>query len=747
MRAHHLSTAALVAILADPASAQDAAPAPQGVEEIIVTAERREANLQDVPIAVTALTQETLEAQGVRGVIDIAASAPNLTATTGPQGSADANFFVRGVGQFDFIATNDPGVGVYVDGVYLGRTVGALLDAGDVGRVEVLRGPQGTLFGRNTLGGAVSVTSVAPELGELGARGRIAVGSRDRFDADAGVNLPLGETAALRVYGFTRYQDGFAINAISDARFGAIERAGGKVQLLWKPTEALSITVMGDYVDDSSNPAPSVLMAIAPFPFFPAGAAAQVQDRSRFYRNFASNLPFSENEIWGVSGTIAYDFGGVTLKSISAYRSLDALSTSDPDGTTFRIYDQRSPTEQTQFSQELQLTGDSFDNRLNWVAGVYFFREEVEQTLFLCFAPITPLSVYTGFFNACNTWNQGNDQETRSFAVFGQGRVALSDQLSVTLGGRWTREKKEIVSNQAFDFRPAGFSPAPGVVVPGFLAPIVSNLEDSAKFSRFTPKVGAEWKPNDDVLVFASWARGFRSGGFNGRLIAPNTQVPTYDPDTTDAFELGLKSDLMDRRLRLNLTAFHTSYKDIQQTISDPAIQFRVANAGEARIFGVEAEAALVPVDGLRLDAALGYSSSEFRDVPASVGPINGNALPFSPKWTVYLAGEYRVDFGRFAATPRIDWRYQSRTFFTAFNNQYGVPDDGLQEQQAGYGLLSARLTFADADDRFSVAVFGQNLTDEEYYTFGQNALGVQGVSYNYLGRPREWGVTFGARF
>jgi iron complex outermembrane receptor protein len=745
MRAQCLASTAL-ATLALPAAAQDSAPA-GGVAEIVITAERRAANLQDVPIAVTALTQEALEAQGVRGIIDIAASAPNLTATTGPQGSADANFFVRGVGQFDFIATNDPGVGVYVDGVYLGRTVGALLDAGDLARVEVLRGPQGTLFGRNTLGGAVSVTSVAPELGELGVSGRITVGSRQRFDADAGVNLALGETAALRVFGFTRYQDGFAINTISQARFGAIERAGVKAQLLWKPADALTLTLSADYVDDSSNPAPSVLMAIAPLPFFPPAAATQVQDRRRFYRNFASNLPFSKNEIWGVSGTIAYDFGAVTVKSITAYRALDALSTSDPDGTTFRIYDQRSPTEQSQFSQELQLTGDSLDNRLTWVAGLYVFREQVEQTLFLCFAPITPPSAYTGFFNACNSWNQGNDQETRSFALFGQGRFALSDRISVTVGGRWTRDRKDITSNQAFDFRPVGFSPAPGVVVPGFLAPIVANLEDSAKFSRFTPRLGGEWRPNDDVLVFASWARGFRAGGFNGRLIAPNTQVPTYDPDTTDSVELGVKSDLADRRVRLNLTGFYTRYQDIQQTISDPAIQFRVANAGKARIVGIEAETVVVPVEGLRLDGALGYSKSEFRDVPAAVGPINGNALPFSPRWTVYLGGEYRFDLGGLSVTPRVDWRYQSRTFFTAFNNRYGPPDDGLQEQQAGYGLLGARVTLADASERFTLALFGQNLTDEEYYTFGQNALGVQGVSYNYLGRPREWGITLGARF
>lgn len=721
------------------------------VEEIVVTAERREANLQSVPIAVSALTQAAIESQGIRSVADIAAQVPNLTATTGPQGSADANFFIRGVGQFDFIATNDPGVGVYVDGVYLGRTVGALLDAGDIGRVEVLRGPQGTLFGRNTLGGAVSVTSVAPDTRAFGARGRLTLGSRDRFDADLGLNAPLGDTAAVRLYGFTRSQDGFARNAISGSVFGATERVGGKAQLLWKPTGGLTVTLSADYVNDKSNPAPSVLRAIAPLPFFPAGAFAQTQDPNDFYKSFASNSAKSANEIYGFSGTIAYDFGDATLKSITAYRHLDALSTSDPDGTSFRIYDQQSPTRQNQFSQELQLTGRALDDRLSYVVGGYYFRERVDQTLFLCFAPITPPP--TAFFNPCNTWNQGNNQLTESYAAFGQARFNLTEKFSVTVGGRYTSEDKSIVSNQAFDFRPAGFSPAPGIVVPGFLAPIVTDLADQVAFQRFTPKAGIEWKPAPRTLVFASYAQGFRSGGFNGRLIVtppPPQRIPSYRPDKTDAVELGLKTDLFDRRLRANLTVFYTKYTDIQQTISVPVIQFAVANAGEAELYGFEAELTAVPVERLRLNASVGYSHSEFQRGAGDPSPANspvdirtgiayGNALPFSPQWTAAIGAEYGVDLGFGTVTPRVDWRYQSRTHFTAFN----LP----LETEDGYGLWQARITLTDRSDRFSLAVFGDNLTDAKYYTFGQDALGAQGVAYSYIGRPREFGVTLGAKF
>lgn len=711
-----------------------------GLEEIIVTAERRESNLQDTPISITAVTAAALQAQGVRTVNDLAASVPNLTSTTGPQGSADANFFIRGVGQFDFIATNDPGVGVYVDGVYLGRTVGALFDSSDIERVEVLRGPQGTLFGRNTLGGAVSIVSKQPQLGELSGTVGVSGGSRDRIDADGSINLPLGDTAALRIGAFERYQDGFATRSFDGAKFGKTKRYGGRAQLLFRPSDRLSLTLSADYSNDKSNPAPSVLLAIAPLPFFPADAASQIQNRDRFYRVNSSNSTESRNEIYGFSGTLAYELSDtLTFKSITAYRNLDAFSTSDPDGTLYRLYDQQAPTKQDQFSQELQLTGSLFEDRLDVVLGGYYFREEVDQTLFLCFAPITPRP--TAFFNACNTWNQGNRQTTKSYAVFGQARLKLGERFSLTAGGRYTSERKNIVSNQAFDFRPAGFSPAPGVIVPGFLSPIVTNLPGRLKFTKFTPKFGAEYKPSDDVLIFASYAKGFRSGGFNGRLIVPATSIPTYEPDTNDAYEIGFKADALDRKLRFNATAFYQKYKGIQQTISVPVTQFQVANAGNADLYGFEAELSAAPTPALRLNASVGYSNSEFVDVPASAeqsGRINGNSLPFSPRWTASIGGEYRIDISeRFKAIPRIDYRYQSRTYFTALN----LP----LEQQGGYGLLSARLTLAEASDRYSVAVYGENLTDKEYYTFGQNALGAQGVAYNYLGRPREYGVT--ARF
>lgn len=742
---------AIAAGFSQPALAQgveaeqsDAPQAAAGLGDIVVTAERRATNLQDTPISITAVTAEALEAQGADVINDLAV--PNLTSTTGPQGSADANFFVRGIGQFDFIVTNDPGVGLYVDGVYIGRTVGAMLDAGDIARVEVLRGPQGTLFGRNTLGGAVSVISQAPDPDAFSGRLRATAGERNRVDLDGGLNIPLGDGSALRAFAFVRQQDGFATRPLDGAEFGATDRYGGRAVLRLAPSDAVTIDLSADYSRDESNPAPSVALAVAPAPFFPADAAADVQNPARFYTVFASNEPESENDVFGLSATVSWDLGAATLKSITAYRDLVGFSTSDPDGTRYRLYDQAVDTEQNQFSQELQITGDALDGRISYLGGVYYFREEALQELRLCFAPITP--VPTAPFNACNTWTQRNDQETESVAVFGQLRYNLTETLSATIGGRFTDETKSIISTHSFDFRPAGVSPfasfafgVPSTLIGArIVQPIVTNLPGEASFDRFTPRLGVEWRPNDDLLIFASYAQGFRSGGFNGRIIAPQATVPTYEPDTNDAYEIGFKSDLFGGRARLNATVFHSTYEGIQQTITDPAVQFRVANAGDASLTGAELELSLLPTDAFRLDLGLGYTKSEFENVPAAVGPINGNALPFSPEWTVSLGAQYEIDLGADGTlTPRVDYRYQTDVFFTAFNLPF--------EQQDAYGLLSARLTWRPADDRFLLAVFGENLTDEEYYTFGQNALGNQGVAYSYIGRPREVGVTLSYEF
>ncbi|MEO0412384.1 MAG: TonB-dependent receptor [Pseudomonadota bacterium] len=699
-----------------------------GLEEIIITAQKRPESIQEAPIAITAVSGDTLLKRSIDTIGDLAAFVPNLTATNGPQGSSDANFFVRGVGQFDFIVTNDPGVGVYYDGVYLGRTVGALLDTGDLERVEVLRGPQGTLFGRNTLGGAISVVSKGPQLDEVSGNGRFVYGSRDRVDLDAAINVPVGDTVAVRATGLYRQQDGQSVRQSDQARFANVDRLGGKVAVLFAPNEKLDVTLQADYLRDRGSANPVINRAFVPLPFFPADFGADTSDD--FYTTFQSTPPENDLDIWGLSGTVSYDLDFMTVKSITAYRALEGVTHSDNDGTLFRLYDQVSDIDQSQFSQEFQFIGAAFEDRLEWLVGAYYFEESARQVQNLCFAPVTA-DVFMGVqprSGPCVAWFQDNDQDTTSYALFGQANFKITDQLSFTAGGRQTWEDKDILTTQAFALED-------GTII----VPFVTGLADSLDFSKFTPKVGLEYKPNEDLLFFASYSKGFRSGGFNGRLIAPNTRVPTYAPDTNDAFELGMKSDLLEDRLRVNATVFYSKYKGIQQTISDPDVQFRVANAGDAELYGFELELTAAPIQSLLATLAIGFTESEFTDVDPFAGIMEGNRLPFSPKWTVAGGLSYDIETKWGPVTPRVDVRYQSEVFFSPFN----LP----LESQGGYAIVDARIAYSDPGERYTIAFAAENLLDKEYFTFGQDALAAQGVAYSQIGLPREFSVSINVNF
>ncbi len=738
---HCLLLAGIAACAVSPAGAQDTQldpgsinaniddePPEIGVETIVVTAQKREQNLQQTPLTISAVTADALEERGVSTIEDLASLVPNLTSTNGPQGSSDANFFVRGVGQFDFIITNDPGVGVYLDGVYLGRTVGALLDTGGVERIEILRGPQGTLFGRNTLGGAISVVSVEPDPGAFFGEAAATLGSRDRYEAEALVNVPLGQSAALKAFGFYREQDGPAENVLNGLTYGDVERYGAQASVLLEATPNIRLIVRGDYTADRGSPNGTVNVGVNPFfPFLPPDLTADRSDD--FYDTFQSNDPDNELDIWGISATAEFDTGPLLIRSITAYRELEGFTTSDSDGTAYALYDQTSDIDQQQFSQELQFVGTALSDRLEYLLGLYYFEEEARQVQNLCFAPLTAAILGPQpRFGPCVAWLQDNDQKTTSYAIFGQANYDLTSALSVTLGGRYTWEDKEIVTTQSFNL-PNGVT----------AVPIVAGLADELDFQEFTPRIGVDWQATDEILLFASYAKGFRSGGFNGRLVVPNNEVPSFEADTNDAFEVGVKSDLLDNRLRLNVTGFYSKYKDIQQTITDPTVQFRVANAGDAELYGIEVEATVVPTANALVNLAFGYTSSSFEDVDPLAGIAEGNRLPFSPEITFALGAHYEFETGFGSITPRADLRYQSDVFFSPFNFPL--------EEQEGYAILDLRLTYITPDERFSVTGAVENVFDREYFSFGQDAVANQGVAYSQVGMPREFSVTLRANF
>ena len=737
------------------AKAQDA------IDEIVVTARRVEESVQSTPVSVTALTDEQMDVQQIETVTDLAATVPNLSATGGPQGATDANFFIRGVGQFDFIVTSDPGVGVYVDGVYLGRTVGALVDTGAVQRIEVLKGPQGTLFGRNTIGGAINVTTKAPQIGEFIGEAELTIGARDRVDVEAGVNIPLGDRAAARIFGQARKQEGWAerVDAFGvpgdGATFGDIERESLNGSLLFEPSETVSVTLRADWTEDSGSPRPQLLaegiegfgMPGAP-PTIPPGINAPFATLDDD-ETIQGGKAVSEAEVWGTSATIEADLGQVTLRSITAYRELNAFSITDNDGTPFKIYDQTSDAEQSQFSQELQLFGSLMEDRISYLVGAYYFGEDARQAQELC---LTSLGIPGD--DRCGFSFQDNDQEVESYSLFGEVDFDLTDRLTLTLGGRYTDESKDIVANQRLDFTflqtvgaPAPFAP-PTVPFPSFepafyTLPTLNGVEQGLDFEEFNPKIGVSFQATDDLFLYANYAEGFRSGGFNGRVFVPTDTIPTFDADTNESYEAGFKSDLLDRRLRLNGSAFFTKYQDIQQTVTDPVLQFFVANAAEAELYGFELEVTAVPIENALINVAIGVTESEFTEVDPALIPARvnvGNELAFTPNFSSAIGASYDFDLGpNGSLLARADYNYMGDHFFSPANQPL--------EFQDGYGLLNLTLVYSPQSEAYEVSVFGTNVTDEEYNTFGQDARFNQGVAFVYPARPAEWGASISVDF
>ncbi|MFN3388279.1 MAG: TonB-dependent receptor [Allosphingosinicella sp.] len=761
--------------LGAPARAQEAAPnagdpapeaeAPAAAEEgrnpdIIVTATRREERLQDVPVAVTAFGEEAIQALSAETVGELASFAPNLSRTSGPTGGNDAFFFIRGIGQVDSNPAADPGVGVYVDGVYFGRLQGSSIDTDDIARVEVLRGPQGTLFGRNTIGGAISITTKDPGR-DFGTQGRVTYGSRDRIDAYAAADLPVSEQFRLRISGATRNQDGWGKNVYTGETFGDVENLSGRVRALWEPDPDVRLALTADAVRGRGSSAHTILVgfnpAAGPIPgTTPLGVPFPplLQDTSPDIDvSFASIEPRNDLDSWGLSGDLGWTLGeNVGLRLIVAYRELDQFVTNDFDGTGFKTFDNFFDTGTNQLSGELQLSGEALAGRLEWLLGFYGFRERIDHNNAICLgANLGGPFAFARNQGGCLQNNQRFGLDVDSWALFAHTTIALSDEFGLILGGRYTNEEKE----QRFDFfldNRAGvfsFFGIPPIILPT-LSPsnpaLTIPTTYKGSWSRFTPKLGFEWEPQEDLLVYGSWSRGFKSGGFNGRP-SPNptggfNQILPYDPETLDAWELGFKSDLADNRLRLNAAAFYSIYDGIQLLVLDPTTGFfNTQNAGKNEIWGFEVEATARPVDPLTIYANIGYVHDRYKELnPLAVGIDLGDRLPVTPRWTLATGANYHVALGGAGTLDlRGDLSFRDEVW-------YGAPNNPLEREEA-ITLLNLRATWRDPSDRFSVALFGTNVTNVRYYSNVQDVRGALGVAFAQVAPPREWGVELGFRF
>jgi iron complex outermembrane recepter protein len=745
-------------VLAQEASDSTAQPSDEnasaqgGLGEITVTARRSRERIQDVPVAVTAFSEEMLANRNIATLDQIAAFTPNIRfdgAAALSGGNYNTTVFIRGVGQNDFAIFSDPGVGVYVDDVYYARSIGGVLDAVDIEGVQVLRGPQGTLFGKNTVGGAVLITTASPDLTAFSGRVEATGGRFNRMDVKGAVNVPLvQDKLALRISAATINRDGYVERLVDGSDQGDRNADMVRAKLRWQATEDVTVDFGGDYTRAREHQAPNRILAIgnapglAGVPFLvnynnfiaPTRGIIAPNGQPTLNPSFITADPFStystspnrnDLDLWGLQAVVQADVDSVQLKSISAYRHLEAFFARDGDNTPFTYRETTNDDAQWQLSQEFQLNGRAFNDLVTYVSGAYYFKERASDdataSLALGLAPPAtppPPSPSAFIFNRTNNYG---------WAVFSQADWAFTDKLSLTVGARYSKDDKEFRVRDVLQRNNVEYV----------------NLLVQDSWSDFTPRLGINFKPNDDLLLYAVYSEGYKQGGFNGRPLVGPSEVTAYDPEKLVSYEAGLKATLFERRLSANLALFHSKYEDIQLTVNQTPTNF-VANAAAAEIEGFELELMWRPVYWFSANAAVGNVDARYTEVGQGLGPTQ--ILPITvnskfvktPEWT----GNFGAEVIRPLASGELALRADASTYTRIFHdvaNTRLVSDDG-------YTLVNARLTYRFPGKAFELSFFGNNLTDELYFVSGNASpgFGLAEVSY---GRPREWGVTGSYRF
>ncbi|MEQ8692747.1 MAG: TonB-dependent receptor [Pseudomonadales bacterium] len=735
------------------------------LEEVTVTARRREESMQDTPISMSAYGRDDINNMVVGDIRDLAKFSPNVqldsASAIGGSGSS-STIFIRGVGQTDFLITTDPGVGMYLDGVYIARSVGGVLDLLDVERVEVLRGPQGTLFGRNTIGGAINVTSGRPT-GELGGSVRVRGGNRNRRDFQGFLDVPLiDDELNGRISLSSKNIDGYAEQRLTGRELGNEDKLIFRGSLDWTPRDDFSLFLSADYTDVEESGAAIFTPEInggADLAFLYNAFVAAPQGlsydsswlTSEKYTNNGTGPAISEVEVLGLTAVAEWNLSdSILFKSITGYREMEALFGRDADGSPLQYVETLQTQDQDQISQEFQLSGTSFNGSLDWMMGVYYSDEnaidfnEVRIAVGLYDAlealPTSLDNLAMGNFGAPatpgvpggpgNPVNAGldididayNEVNNESYAAFGQADYHINADFSVSLGVRYTKDKKEFIVEHLRN-NAGSFVAGPATV---------NESWDDVNF-----RLGTQYRASDNTLLYASVATGFKSGGFNGRPL-DGFAVQSFDPETVTAYEVGFKSEFLQNTLRLNGAVYFNDYEDIQLTILTATPQgnftFITENAAQAEIQGFELESTWVPSSSFQLNLAVGYTDAEYTDLDPGATITTDTQFPKTPEWTVAFGAQYMFDLGDLGNLRlRADAAYRD----DYFNDAENAPEIA----QEAFTIVDAVAALEGKGGNWVVGVYGKNLTDEYYIQAGDSDLGALGYSEGYIGPRREYGV------
>jgi iron complex outermembrane receptor protein len=736
----------LALALAAPAAAQTKT-APTQVEEIIVTAQKREERLADVGLAVSAIGAEALRANRVAATADLVSQVPNVDVKDNIPG-AQAIVTVRGVGLNDFSSTNNSTVGVYVDDVFLASFAEMDFNFYDLARVEVLKGPQGTLYGRNSTAGAINILSAAPSLAGNSGLVSATAANFDRLEGEGFANLALSDEVALRFSGkAVRQDEGYWDASRTLGRdLGDQDILLGRAQALFQPSDTTTIRLKFEVERNRSEIGAgkffgTVPLGASPCPNF-ANPAVCVNPHGftdtnpdPFSVTTGHDAPYNVSA-WNGTAHIDQDLGFARLTSVTGYINFKRGFYIDADAapTTDAEFNQNDKVRQ--FSEELRLAGGS-DAKASWIVGAYYSWDRV-----LTYSP----GYLRDLFNTDVLITA--DQETKSAAVFGQVDWRLTDRLKLVTGLRYTREDRSYVGGTR-DLNAYGFSflcLALGLCAPGQPGQFqVSFADDSIRDNNWSWRAGLNYKPNDDTLVYAAVARGTKSGGFFNGIATSSFALAPYLPEELTDYEVGLKTQLFERRLALDGSLFWYDYQDLQtQTFTNVGAVslIKLGNVGKATVKGLDLQATWLPVEGLTLTAGLGLLDTELGSfqTAGAAGVITvpkGNKLPNAPDATFNAQARYQWTLSNgWTASVQGAAHYSSEVFKEALNTPYLSADS--------YWLLDARAA-VEAAGGWEVAVWGKNLADEQYVA--QATDNGVGMGYRVFNAPRTFGVTLTKRF
>lgn len=734
--------------LSTSAYAQDAAPqdGASTVEDIIVTARRTSESAQKTPLALTAFSGQTLERIGAQQVTDLQGAVPNLNIVQGRGSSNATNIYIRGIGQPDALQTFDPAVGVYVDDVYFSRIRGTQFDLLDLERVEVLRGPQGTLYGKNTIGGALKLVSRRPGQ-DFRARASAAYGDYDLIDVQGAVSGPITDTLALGLSALHSERGGYVTDPVTGAEYNDKNSTAVRAALAWDPAANLRVDLTADYSKDDAGL--TVGQATNSLTYLAGGVVYPVPSPLPEYNFQTRTTPGLPNETrlesWGTSARVDWSLSdALTLKSITSYRELHTDDYIDFDATQLEIADALVAVDQKQVSQELQLTYNS--GPITAVGGLYYLKEDVSSHQESYDDDLLgPAFLNSGFLRTID-----DSLETTSKAAYANISYAVTERLRLSAGVRYTEEEKDYRRTTT-----AFYSLLPAFNATYNFAPPTGKYDDTSIM------LSADYQLNDTAMVYARYAQGFKSGGFNGRANSAADST-AYAPETADTYEVGAKTTYWDNRLRLNLAAFVTKYDDFQARVSGldiipgqlvPSPVLSVLNAGALDISGFEVEAVVVPVRNLTLDTQIGFLDADYKEFADSrFTSFNGSRAfqtpAFSPKWTTRFGGQYVVDFADGSGvTLGAAAKYRSRMALAVDNTLTNSSVELPGMFQDAYWLYDARVVWNDSSDSYTVGLYGQNLSDEVYKTDAQEFSSIGNIRTAYYGAPRTWMVKVTAKF